>query len=204
MATTTVNEITPSTSASLEIPLVRGWSRYFTWLHFKRTPRAVIAQHEQITPESISARSLGRRSYWNEEGKGRHELLGSILALLEEEGWRYSSDTGWNEWDIQIYGNFWWSITLQSVTEYHGGPKCLTRVALRHRFVTTTVIINLILVSLYTYGQLHAPQFDLRVLLPYFLFVGFLAFRARRLKSRVAELVDVAAQRAGLQRLARA
>ncbi|MDQ6626664.1 MAG: glycosyltransferase [Verrucomicrobiota bacterium] len=185
-------------------PLVRGWSRYFTWLHFKRTPRAVIAQHEPLLEKHSPTGRLGRRSYWSEEGKGRHELLGSIFTLLEEEGWRYSSDTGWNEWDIQIYGNFWWSITLQSVTEYHGGPKCLTRVALRYRFVTTTVIINLILVSLYTYGRLHAPQFDLRVLLPYLLFLGFLAFRARRLKARVAELVDVAAQRVGLRQIARA
>ena len=54
-------------------------------------------------------------------------LLTSIFQLLEEEGWRYSTDTGWNEWDIQIYGNFWWSITLQTVTEYHGGMKALTR-----------------------------------------------------------------------------
>ena len=59
--------------------------------------------------------------------------------LLEEEGWRYSTDTGWNEWDVQIYGNFWWSITLQTVTEYHGGPKCLTRAGLRYRFVPTTI-----------------------------------------------------------------
>ncbi len=37
---------------------------------------------------------------------------------------------------------------LQTVTEYHGGPKCLTRVALRNRFVTTTVIINLLVLTL--------------------------------------------------------
>jgi hypothetical protein len=35
------------------------------------------------------------------------------------------------------------------------------------------------------------------------LFVVFLATRARALKSRVAELVDLAAQRAGLERIMR-
>ncbi|MGH8100616.1 MAG: glycosyltransferase, partial [Chthoniobacterales bacterium] len=29
-------------------PLVRGWSRYFTWLHFKRTPRTVLRSHEHL------------------------------------------------------------------------------------------------------------------------------------------------------------
>ncbi|HEV8184659.1 MAG TPA: glycosyltransferase family 2 protein, partial [Chthoniobacterales bacterium] len=184
-------------------PLVRGWSRYFTWLQFKRTPRAVIAAHEHLPAGSDFAGTLSRRSYWSEEGKDRHHLLASILALLDEEGWRYSSDTGWNEWDIKIYGNFWWSIVLQTVTEYHGGAKCLTRVRLRHRFVTTTVIINMVILSLLIYGQLHSATLDLRVMIPYLAFVAFLGGRARALKRRVAELVDVAALRAQLQRIAR-
>lgn len=182
-------------------PLVRGWSRYFTWLQFKRTPRAVIATHEQLPAGTPALGALDRRAYWNEEGKDRHHLLTGIFALLEEEGWRYSSDTGWNEWDLQIYGNFWWSIVLQTVTEYHGGPKCLTRAALRYRFVTTTVIINLVILSLVTYRQLISPGLNWGIVLVYLAFVSFLALRARQLKSRVAELVDLAAYRVGLQRI---
>jgi hypothetical protein len=184
-------------------PLVRGWARYFTWLQFKRTPSAVIATHE-LHPAGSGVRGrIGRRSYWSDEGKDRHHLLASTFSLLEEEGWRYSSDTGWNEWDIHIYGNFWWSIALQTVTEYHGGAKCLTRVALKSRFVTTTVIINLMVLTLIIYHHLITGSTDLWVLLPYLGFVAFLAWRARKLKSRVAELVDVAAFRAGLQRIGR-
>jgi len=130
-------------------------------------------------------------------------LLGAIFQLLEEEGWRYSTDSGWNEWDVQIYGNFWWSIALQTVTEYHGGGKCLTRVRLRNRLVTTTIIINLIAVSLLIYRQLNVSHFDLWSVGAYLLFLLFLWTRARALKSRVAELVDLAAHRAGLQRVAR-
>lgn len=185
-------------------PLVRGWSRYFTWLQFKRTPRAVIAAHELLPAGGDFRGDLGRRSYWSEEGKDRHALLGSILGLLEEEGWRYSTDTGWNEWDIHIYGNFWWSIALQTVTEYHGGSKCLTRIGLRSRFVATTVIINLVVLTLLIYHQLNLSYVDLWVILPYLGFLLFLAGRARKLKRRVAELVDLAAFRAGLQRIARA
>src|SRR5881398_3412432 len=184
-------------------PLVRGWSRYFTWLQFKRTPRSVITAHEILPAGWPTEGSLDRRSYWSEDGTDRHQLLGSIFALLEEEGWRYSSDTGCNVWDIHIYGNFFWSVALQTVTEYHGGVNCLTRVRLRNRFVTTTIIFNLIALSLLIYRQLNISHVDLWFLVPYLLFLVFLWTRARLLKSRVAELVDLAAHRAGLQRVMR-
>jgi len=182
-------------------PLVRGWSRYFTWLHFKRTPRSVIVTHEQLPHGTERERGSRQRTYWSEDGKDRHHLLGEIFQLLEEEGWRYSTDSGWNRWDIQIYGNFWWSVTLQTVTEYHGGPRCLTRLKLRSRFVTTTVIANLIALSVLIYRQINVTHVDWAVVIPYGLFLLFLATRAMALKRRVAELVDLAAVRAGLYRV---
>jgi hypothetical protein len=183
--------------------LVRGWSRYFTWLHFKRTPRAVISAHEHLPAGAEFAGGMRNRSYWSEDGKDRHHLLGAMFGLLNEENWRYSTDTGWNEWDIQIYGNFWWSITLQTVTEYHGGPKCLTRAGLRYRFVPTTILINLVIAALVGYHALQVGHVHYWVLAIYVAFLLFLTNRARRLKSRVAEIVDLAAYRAGLQRIPR-
>jgi glycosyltransferase involved in cell wall biosynthesis len=188
---------------ALAQPLVRGWSRYFTWLHFKRTPRSVIRAHEYLPMDGNVTGSRSRQTFWSEEGRDRHSLLGAIFQLLEEEGWRYSTDTGWNEWDIQIYGNFWWSVALQTVTEYHGSGKCLTRVRLRSRLVTTTVILNLVALALLIYRQLNISHVDLWFIIPYLLFVIFLVTRARALKSRVAELVDLAAHRAGLERIIR-
>ena len=182
-------------------PLVRGWARYFTWLHFKRTPREVIGTHEAVLNGRAGRGNLRRRVYWSEEGVERNALLKSIFTRLEEEHWNYSADTGWKEWDIQIYGNFFWSVILQTVTEYHGGPKCLTRVRLRYRFVTTTVIINLLVLAMIIYRHLNSHGLDLRILIPYSLFLLFLISRARQLKRRVAELVDVAAFRLGLQRI---
>jgi glycosyltransferase involved in cell wall biosynthesis len=184
-------------------PLARGWSRYFTWLHFKRTPRAVIVSKERLPAGAERSRGTRRRTYWSEDGKDRHHLLSAIFQLLEEEGWRYSTDSGWNEWDVQIYGNFWWSVTLQTVTEYHGGPKCLTRLKLRSRLVTTTVITNLIALSALMYRQLNGVHLDWPLFIPYGLFLLFLANRAHALKRRVAELIDLAAYRAGLQRIPR-
>ena len=59
------------------------------------------------------------------------------------------------------------------------------------------------MLSILIYRQLNRSHIDLWSVIPYVCFVIFLAFRARRLKLRVAELVDVAAHRIGLQRLFR-
>jgi hypothetical protein len=53
------------------------------------------------------------------------------------------------------------------------------------------------------YRQLNISHVDLWFIVPYLLFLLFLWTRARLLKSRVAELVDLAAHRAGLQRVMR-
>ena len=184
-------------------PLVRGWSRYFTWLHFKRTPRSVIRTHENLPEGRGLAINTRRRVYWNEEGKDRHHLLREIFALLDHENWRYSVDTGWQEWDIQIYGNFWWSIILRTVTEYHGGGKCLTRVQLRYRYVTTTIIVNLIVLTLLMYHFLTSGHVQLIFAIPYVLFALSLFLQARRLKVRLRELVDFAAYRINMNRILR-
>jgi hypothetical protein len=54
-----------------------------------------------------------------------------------------------------------------------------------------------------TYRQLNISHVDFWSLVPYLLFLVFLWTRARLLKSRVVELVDLAAYRAGLQRVMR-
>ena len=69
--------------------------------------------------------------------------------------------------------------------------------------VVTTIIFNLIAISLLIYHELNVSHVDLWPIIFYGAFLGFLATRARALKSRVAELVDLAALRAGLQRVPR-
>ena len=166
-------------------PLVRGFSRYFTWLHFKRTPAVVIETPEQLP----RLRRQFRQCELTGAKKVKNAIvcvLKTIFELLDEEGWNYSADTGWKRWDIQIYGNFFWSILLQSVTEYHGGPKCLTRVRLAYRFVSTTVIINLRTDSDYLPPAQHLSHLDLRVIIPTRCSLAFLFGNARaQLKKRI-------------------
>ena len=187
---------------ALAQPLVRGWARYFTWLRFKRTPPAVIASVEKdFKPARGSITNL---RFWSEDGHGRERLLQESIQALESEGWNYSLDTGWKNWDVQIYGSFWWGIQMRSVTEYHGGPKCLTRVHLRTRMVATTFLLSFILLGILSYQQFFIPEASLWPWIPYALFEFFLFLRARRLKRRVAELVGAAAARCGFTRIKKA
>ena len=184
---------------ALSQPLVRGWARYFTWLKFKRTPESVIATKEKdFTPSRISG--LSKLVFWNEQGHGRELLLTSVIESLENEGWNYSTDTGWKNWDVQIYGSFWWGVTLRSVTEYHGGPKCLTRIGLATRMVATTFLLHFLLVSFLIYWAStdHAMGLPLAIYAGVSLFVWS---RGHRLKKRVAQLVEAAGQRIGLTRV---
>lgn len=188
---------------ALSQPLVRGWWRYFTWFKFKRTPPKVIAAPEKATPVPRRFR-FSRLSYWNEQGVGREKLLPEILALLESEGWNYSVDTGWKDWDVQIHGSLWWGVRLLTVTEYHGGPKCLTRVRLSITMVATTVLLNLGILTILAARQIHSGGAgDLWLQVPYAVFLVVLVYRAARLKRRVAALVDAAASRCGLDVLSR-
>jgi glycosyltransferase involved in cell wall biosynthesis len=185
---------------ALSQPLVRGMARYFTWLKFKRTPESVIsAKEKNFNPSHIWGYS--RLNFWNEEGLGREVLLKEIIQALEDEGWSYSMDTGWKEWDIQIYGSFWWGIRLRSVTEYHGGPQCLTRVALSIRMVATTILVNLLILSYLVYQFLTASSGTPWYLALYGIILITFFTLAYRLKKRVAELVEAAAQRIRLKRV---
>jgi GT2 family glycosyltransferase len=182
-------------------PLGRGWARYFTWLKYKHTPRAVIARPEADLPARSRGGSRAQFDFWNEAGQGREQLLTEVFSLLEKEGWSYSTDTGWKDWDVQIYGNQWWSIQLRTVTEYHGGPKCLTRVRLRVRPVVTTVLINAVLLAGLLYRQVFAHRSDILLWGLFFVWAFWLVARAARLRRRVGDLAIAAAGHCGLQRV---
>ena len=181
-------------------PLVRGWARYFTWLKFKRTPGSVILAPHAHENRPTRWLQMTRRRYWNEEGVGREALIAGLASALETEGWRYSTDTGWKPWDLQVYGNLWWNVRLRTVTEYHGGPKCLTRVRLTYHPVVTTVLLNVIFVPILVYRQTltQTPLHDHAWLTVYALFLLFLWYKGFRVKLRVADLVDTAAMKCGL------
>ena len=184
-------------------PLVRGFSRYFTWLHFKRTPRSVIRTHEHLPAASASDGSLRRRVFWSEEGRDRHHLLGAIFQLTRRRRLAL-----FDRYRLERVGHS----NLRKLLVEH----CAAN---RHRISRRRKMFNPGAASkpdgchddhfqsdcAELVDLSPAQHFPPRSLVPHSLraFLVFLATRARALKSRVAELVDLAALRAGLQRIPR-
>lgn len=77
----------------------------------------------------------GRRtvSYWTEEGHDRVELLGRVIAYLAEHRWGKVLDSGWSDWDLEIYCHPETIVRVCTAQEDYGGNKRQIRVRYRLR-----------------------------------------------------------------------
>jgi len=111
-------------------PIVRGWARYKGRLSVRPTPPSA---YESL--ESIELKDKGSRveyvEYWAEHWMDRLDFIRGILARLDEQGWQYKTDTGWSEFDVELFGNRWSHLQLTTVAERHYGGEQLFRCALR-------------------------------------------------------------------------
>jgi glycosyltransferase involved in cell wall biosynthesis len=183
-------------------PMERGWARYFTWMQKKRTPGNVLHQTAEGKAVKIVWDRPALLSFWSEQGKGREDFLAAFEARLDREGWRFSADTGWTNWDYQVYGNSWWQTRVLTVTEEHGDGKRLTRVRLHPYPTTFSRLLGLLMgvVSLLAFlkfwnkTETDAETFQ-RIGI-WFSFVSLcltlLVWRSASLRKRVAQLVELA------------
>jgi GT2 family glycosyltransferase len=118
-------------------PLVRSWKRYCTRLFAYRPP---MADPPLVQPHAHRLPLSGRRTvlYWTEEGYDRTELLGLVIAHLNEWGWGKTIDSGWENWDVEIYCHPWTVVQVCTAQEDHGGRRHLLRVRYRLRLSSYT------------------------------------------------------------------
>ena len=185
-------------SLSLLQPLVRDWARYFTWLRGKRTPDSVVQTPEKDAGPSLPLLRSRELAFWSEQGRERIGLLQEVEKILEEEGWRYAQDTGWNSWDIQIFANRWWHVRLRTLTEIYPHGRRLTRV---HQGIVPSTFSVLFALTAVTADVLVGLSYQ--AALPAFvsilaLAVGGWIWTGWQLRRRVGDLVRVAARRAQL------
>ncbi|MDZ4816141.1 MAG: glycosyltransferase [Verrucomicrobiota bacterium] len=181
-------------------PILRGYARYFTWVSLKRTPNPIIIKH-QVAVKRPKFERDNILSYWSEDGVERDRILHEVVAILESENWSYSLDTGWTDWDIQIYGNIYWNLKLRSMTENHGGNKRLNRIQLVPRFTTLTSLLLIFMLSLFLILRIKFG-FDTLLLIEGVIFVGIiLSIQGLRLRNRVGEICELAAGKCGFVRV---
>jgi hypothetical protein len=112
-------------------PLVRSWSRYRTRFFAYRPPLA--GPFPKNVRNRLSFRGYRTAQYWTEEGATRLELLGMVVAYLNEHRWGKTIDTGWRNWDLEIYCHPWTVVQVCTVQEEHGGEKRMIQARFRLR-----------------------------------------------------------------------
>jgi len=109
-------------------PIVRGWARYRARLESQ--PRAWAAE---APPKDLSLRGelVEEVAYWSRNNLTRLELIESFVAALEESHWPHKEDTGWNNYDVEIFGNRWSRVLLTTAMEPLAGDNRIFRWRIR-------------------------------------------------------------------------
>lgn len=173
-------------------PLIRSWARYFTWLKHKCTPSKVITSKENLQTKVIWI-TPNQQAFWSEKGQTRETLLNQMLHLLENEGWKYSIDVGWSDWDLLIFGNRWWHLKIKTASEYHGGPKVLTRVIHKPKLTAFSFISFLVILALLFLGTKSLYAITGATLAAF-----YLLYNGHNFQKRIAALTEAAAEQCQL------
>jgi GT2 family glycosyltransferase len=111
-------------------PLVRSWSRHQTRLFAYRDPiPAPEIRRSEVEPVPLTG--VRCVAYWSEQGVARTDLLDLAVAYLDEYRWSKVIDSGWSDWDLEVYCDRWTIIRVCSAQEEHGGGRRLIRVRFR-------------------------------------------------------------------------
>jgi GT2 family glycosyltransferase len=111
-------------------PLVRSWRRYRTRLLAYRPPVGEVRDLERggvRMPLSGGTEVV----YWSEGGARRLQLLGCVIRYLNEHRWGRAIDSGWSDWDLEIYCHPWTIVRVFTVEEDHGSGRHLIRIRYR-------------------------------------------------------------------------
>ena len=182
---------------ALTQPLLRGWARYFTRMKEKRTPRRVIYSKVGLA-EEVDWYRPATLAFWSDQGAGREQLLKILREFLEQEGWRFSVDTGWDNWDLLIYGNRWSQVRLLSVTEEHGQGKRLTRVHIAPELSVLSKIVAAVAAVITLWTLIRVGYDSVFYITAVIFFLLMLLYSSFSRRNRIAQIVKVAARRCGM------
>jgi glycosyltransferase involved in cell wall biosynthesis len=176
-------------------PIARGWARYVmrNKARVMKTEAKGYERHRRL-PLDPADRTVLR--YWHGQ-LDRIALLERVNLEVAQAGWRYRTDSGWHDWDMEIYGNRYVQIRLATVTENHHDGGLVTKVRVSMRMSNFCRL--LLGASLLLAGQLlfHLWPFSRpAILIPLIWWAIYLVNRWR-VERPVLGLVDAAAEHAG-------
>jgi O-antigen biosynthesis protein len=130
-------------------PITRGWARYSVRLKAKVMKKEArgFARSRDLPYDPAESRTL---RYWH-NWQDRQALLAEINREVAAAGWRLRLDSGWNGWDMEIYGSRYVKIRLSTASEHHDGRGMLTRVRvelLMSTFCKVLTVASIVLAGL--------------------------------------------------------
>jgi glycosyltransferase involved in cell wall biosynthesis len=176
-------------------PIVRGWARYSMRLK-ARVIRRQASGYQRQRELPIDPHDPSVLRYWHHQ-HDRLVLLEQIRREVTVAGWRFRPDSGWHDWDLEIYGSRYVQIRLSTVTEHHHGSGLLTKVRVSlamSNLCRLLMLASLLLMVLLLYYVW--PFSRPAVLIPLIWWAIYLVNRWK-VAWPVMGLIDAAAERAG-------
>ena len=176
-------------------PLVRSLAHY----------RGRLSRYASIEARPSEGRTGWRwpwgratRAYWGETWGERPEVVKRTVAELIDGRWGVILDTGWADWDAEIFGHPWTCVRVMSAQEEHGEGKRLVR--LRYRFGPTWLGWTVLAVMGASVGLAAALEPGVAVVLggTAAVAVVWTAGRGGRLAARIRDAFDRNARALGL------
>jgi len=110
-------------------PMVRGGARYQGRLGLGPAAGTEQGRLERL-PQKDKGEPLDHAYYRTTRDISRVDFVNDIFTRLEQQGWPSKADTGWCNYDIEIFGSRWSRLQLTTVTEDMVGGHKLFRVRL--------------------------------------------------------------------------
>lgn len=175
-------------------PLTRGWARYSVRLKAKvlTEEAAGYSRNRDIPFEPREKRTL---NYWS-HNLDRIRLLEAIRKEAAAAGLRYRVDSGWEKWDLEIYGSRYVKIRITTVSEHHGHG-ILTRVRVESLMSKFCVVLMLASVIFGGLLLMYVWPFSRPAVLIPLTFWAMYLMNKWRVTQPILGLIDDAADNAG-------
>jgi len=113
-------------------PVIRGLHRYACRQRSKRGAMTFsLASSSSSEAGDFIKKVSGRevQFYWeSREGRGREDLLDSVVSMARQGSWRGDFDAQWAAHDLELQPAGWHKVRLCTATEELGGPRRFTRI----------------------------------------------------------------------------
>jgi hypothetical protein len=176
-------------------PIARGWARYSVRLKAKVMGREATGYRRpgELPLDPSDPTTL---RYWS-HAHDRLPLLDKIKDETAKAGWRLRPDSGWHNWDLELYGSRYVGVFLTTATEKHDNG-LLTRVRVQFRMskFCQVLLFGATILSLLLLWHIPLEYSRPAVLIP---LVWFAMYKVNRWRvvSPVLGLIDAAAEHAG-------